>query len=217
MDICASLAPLLGGLAAAGGPPGMLVGGDFLDDRATPQLLRPKSESLTSQIEKLLRELQAETTVQKIKAAHTTIKNYVVSLRGVTSRIQFALDNPADSPVVQVGVVRQIIKDFNPLDGTAVNSVWEVAEWLQTPKNRDVDQWPVILAAVCSAYTDLLLAVITLMSYISTDSMRKRFDEAEKLPQADKDKVRTALEKLLTLGIARLVEYGACNEPSCST
>jgi hypothetical protein len=42
--------------------------------------------------------------------------------------------------------------------------------------------------------------------------MRKRFDEAETLPETDKRKVQDALTKLLALGTARLIQYGACSK-----
>ena len=53
MDICASLAPLLAGVSAAGGPPGMLVGAIFAMVGQILSFFAPKSESLTSQIETL--------------------------------------------------------------------------------------------------------------------------------------------------------------------
>lgn len=208
MDICASLAPMLGALSAAGGPPGMLVGAIFAMIGQILSLFAPKSESLTAQIAKLLRELRAEEIAQKIKAVHTNITNYASSLKKVTGRIEKALDKPG----LQIKVITQIIKDFNPIDGPTMTRFWEVVEWLQEQKNQDQDQWLIILAGMCQAYTDLLVTVVTIMSLISTDLMRKRFDEAETLPEADKRGVQDALTELLSVGITRLVQYGACSD-----
>ncbi len=207
MDICASLAPMLGALSVAGGPPGMLVGAIFAMIGQILSFFAPKSESLTSQIENLLRELQAEKISQTIKAVHTNITAYATSLKDISGRIETAL-----APGLQIRVITQLIKDFNPIDGPTMTRFWEVAEWLQEEKNQDQDLWPTILAAICQAYTDLLVTVVMIVSLISTDSMRKRFDEADKLPEPEKEKVRDKLEEFLALGIARLIQYGAVNK-----
>jgi hypothetical protein len=207
MDICASLAPMLGALSAAGGPPGMLVGAIFAMVGQILSFFAPKSESLTSQIETLMRKLQAEEVDQKIKAVHKNITNYASALRIATGRISMALDQPG----LQTRVIVQILKDFNPIDGSTITDYWQVTEWLEEELNQNQDRWPIILAAVCQAYTDLLVTVITIFSLISTDKMRARFDEAEKLPPEQKQEVRKQLTKLLGIAIARLIEYGAIN------
>jgi hypothetical protein len=208
MDICASLAPLLGGLSAAGGPPGMLVGAIFAMVGQILSFFAPKSESLTSQIETLMRKLQAEKVAQKIKAVHKNITNYASALRNATGRISTALDQPG----LQIRIIKNIIKDVNPIEGNIITDYWEVTEWLMDEANQNQDQWPTILAAVCQAYTDLLVTVITLLSLVSTDKMRAQFDEAEKLPADEKKEVKGQLTGLRALAITRLIEYGACNE-----
>jgi hypothetical protein len=208
MDICASLAPLLGGLSAAGGPPGMLVGAIFAMVGQILSFFAPKSESLTSQIETLMRKLQAEEVAQQIKAAHKMITNYASALRIATGRISTALDQPG----LQIQIIKNIIKDVNPIEGNAIRDIWQVTEWLMDEANQNQDQWPTILAAVCQAYTDLLVTVITLLSLVSTDKMRAQFDEAEKLPADEKKEVKGQLTGLRALAITRLIEYGACNE-----
>ena len=207
MDICASLAPLLGGLSAAGGPPGMLVGAIFAMVGQILSFFAPKSESLTSQIETLLRKLQAEEVAQKIKAVHKNITNYASALRNATGRISVALDQPG----LQIRVIIQILRDLNPIEGPTITNYWQVTEWLEEEHNQSQDQWPTILAAVCQAYTDLLVTVITLLSLVSTDKMRAQFDEAEKLPPEQKQEVQKQLTKLLALATTRLIEYGAIN------
>jgi hypothetical protein len=208
MDICASLAPLLGGLSAAGGPPGMLVGAIFAMVGQILSFFAPKSESLTSQIETLMRKLQAEEVAQKIKAVHKNITNYASALRNATERISTALDQPG----LQIRIIKNIIKDVNPIEGNTITNYWEVTEWLMEDANQNQDQWPTILAAVCQAYTDLLVTVITLLSLVSTDKMRVQFDEAEKLPADEKPEVKRQLTGLRALAITRLIEYGASNE-----
>ncbi len=208
MDICASLAPLIGGLAAAGGPPGMLVGAIFAMIGQILAFFAPKSESLSTQIEKVMRTLQAEGKEQEIRAVHTSITNYATALKRATRRVERALDEPG----LQVAVISQIIKDFNPIDSPTMLMFWGVAEWLQEGKNQDQERWPIVLAGVCQAYTDLLFTVITLMSLVSTDAMTKRFAEAEALPEAKKTEVRRILNELLVIATARLIEYGACSD-----
>jgi hypothetical protein len=60
MDICASLAPFIGGLSAAGGPPGILIGAIFGMVAQILSFFGPKGESLKETLEKLLRQLNAE-------------------------------------------------------------------------------------------------------------------------------------------------------------
>jgi hypothetical protein len=208
MDICASLAPLVGGLAAAGGPPGMLVGAIFAMIGQILAFFAPKSESLTTQIEKLMRTLQAEGKEQEIRAVHTNITNYATALKRATRRVEKALEEPG----LQVEIISQIIRDFNPIDGPTMTKFWEVTEWLQEGENQDQKRWPIVLAGVCQAYTDLLLTVITLMSLVSTDAMTKRFAEAEALPEPKKTEVRRILNQLLVIATTRLIEYGACSD-----
>src|SRR5262245_30344941 len=67
MDMCATLAPLLASLSAAGGPPGMVVGAIFSMIGQILSFFAPKSESLSSQIQKMLAEMRAdekEVTIQ---------------------------------------------------------------------------------------------------------------------------------------------------------
>jgi hypothetical protein len=208
MDICASLAPMLGALSAAGGPPGMLVGAIFAMVGQILSFFAPKSESLTSQIAKLLKDLQADEKARQIKAVHTSITNYASSLNRATGRIEAALSKPG----LQIMVISQIIRDFNPIDGPTINKFWEVAEWLQEEKNQGHDQWPNVLAGMCQAYMDLMSTIITVMSLVSTDAMQERFDESEKLPADKGSEVRRVLTELLALATARLIEYGACND-----
>jgi hypothetical protein len=229
MDICASLAPLLAGVSAAGGPPGMLVGAIFAMVGQILSFFAPKSESLTSQIETLLRKLQAEEVEQKIRAVHTNITNYAFALRNATERISTALDLPVsaaldlpvsaalDLPGLQIMVIIQIIKDVNLIEGNTIRDFWQVTGWLMEKANHNQDKWPIILAAVCRAYSDLLVTVITLLSLVSTDKMRARFDEAEKLPAEQKHEVQKQLTKLLALAIARLLQYGTCNGTQLKT
>lgn len=219
MDICASLAPLLGGLSAAGGPPGMLVGAIFSMVGQILSFFAPKSESLTTQIQNILRNMKAEDVEQTIGGAQDKIATYSISLRKAMMEANKILEDttrPTDeklseSVAEKAKGISRIIKDFNPIEGTTISGLWEVARWLREEKNQPLEKWPTILAGWCQAYSDLLLTTSMLPILANPDGMRKRFDEAEGLPSEHKAELRKSLTSLRANAWARLTEIEAAN------
>lgn len=178
MDICASVAPLIAGLSAAGGPPGMVVGAIF---------------SMIGQILSFDNE-------QKIGAVHDDIRVYTIGLRKAILRANGALEDSkattkafAEDFATQAGVLANLV---NSLDPGAIRGLWEVARWLREEKNQGEDKWPLVLAAWCEAYSDLLFTAAMARVLANTDGMRKRFEDAGSLPQKDQDKLEKLNETL---------------------
>ncbi|MBK8184394.1 MAG: hypothetical protein IPK63_16585 [Candidatus Competibacteraceae bacterium] len=176
MDICASLAPLLAGLSAAGGPPGMIVGAIFSMVGQILSFFAPQSESLTSKIEKLLRDLKAEETQKDITTVHQAIRVYASSLRQATRRASSAMDG--DQPLLDLMVTDEIIKAINPRreHRDAFQGSDELAE---RAKNQTLDLWPTILSAVCQAWADMMAAALTLLSLVHTDEVQNHYETAK--------------------------------------
>ena len=119
MDICASLAPLLAGLSAAGGPPGMLVGAIFSLVGQILSFFAPTQESLTSKIEKLLRNLKAEQAQQDMLTVHQNVRSYVSSLRIAADMSARVLGK--DQELLSMILSRKIIAGMNPIEGNTLN------------------------------------------------------------------------------------------------
>lgn len=211
MDICASLAPFLAGLSAAGGPPGMLVGAIFSMVGQILSFFAPQSESLTSKIEKLLRDLKAEEIQQDITTVHQAIRVYASSLRQAAHKASSAMD--ADKPLLSLMVTDEIIRSINPLEGNTVTLFRGVTNWLNEPKNQTLDLWPTILSAACQAWADMMAAALTLLSIVHTDEVQNRYETAEKLTDPKETRrVEKALLRLQADVIARLVIFKADND-----
>ena len=207
MDICSSMATLIGGISVAGGPPGMLIGAIFGMVAQILSFFGPKGESLKETLEKLLRQLNAEQKQQDIDALHKDITNYAKSLRIASATLAKSQDGVA----VEAGVVTQIIQDFNPLRD--LRDLWKVGEWLNLPANQPLDGWPIVLCALCHAFDDLIISQTMLLAYANNEKMRAWYEAAEKIQGKDaSDKAKAALEGLRTLVKARLIEYSVVNE-----
>jgi hypothetical protein len=207
MGICSSMATLIGGISAAGGPPGMLIGAIFGMVAEILSFFGPKGESLKETLEKLLRQLTAEQKQQDIDALHTDITNYAKSLRIASATLAKSQNGVA----VEAGVVTQIIQDFNPLRD--LRDLWKVGEWLNLPANQPLDGWPIVLCALCHAYDDLIISQTMLLAYANNEKMREWYEAADKIPGKDaSDKAKAALESLRTLVKARLIEYAVANQ-----
>jgi len=201
MDICASLAPLLAGLSTAGGPPGMLVGAIFSMVGQILSFLAPKSESMTSKIEKLLRDMEAEKTQGQILTVHQTISQYSTTLRQAAAR----LDKGPDSYLLNLEVTRNTVKALNFLEGNTFFEFRGVMNWLNEPKNQHVELWPTILHAACQAWGDMNVAAMTLLSLV-TDHIQKQYEAAEKIANGTaKDSTVKSLIKLQASIISKLM------------
>jgi len=211
MDICASLTPLLAGLSAAGGPPGMLVGAIFALVGQILSFFAPDSKSLTDEIEELLRDLSAEKTQQDITTVHERITVYASSLRDAADMASTELDK--DGALLNLMIVDEIVKVFNPLEGNIVTRFGNVMNWLKEPKNHTLDLWPVILSAACNAWADMMSAALTLLSLVHTDQLQDQYEKAKKLTDSEKTgQTEFALMKLQASVIGRLLLLKADNK-----
>lgn len=208
MDICSSVAPIIGGLAAAGGPPGMLVGAIFAMIGQILSFFAPKSESLTSQIEKMLRTLEAERAQQKIIKVHQNIRMYASTLRQASNLIGQELDKP----VLTLMVTNNLVKMLNPLEGDTVDSFKDVMNWLAEKNNQSQELWPLILESACQSWSNMLMASIQLASLVHTDKLTSHYNEAEKMTGDKKADTEKALLKLQANVIAHLLALTAEND-----
>jgi hypothetical protein len=69
MDICSSVASMIGAISAAGGPVGALIGALFSMVSQILTFFAPPAESLTDQIEKLIVKLEGKDKWRQIRAA----------------------------------------------------------------------------------------------------------------------------------------------------
>jgi hypothetical protein len=189
----------------------MIVGAIFSMVGQILSFFAPQSESLTSKIEKLLRDLKAEETQQDIVTVHQAIRVYAASLRQAARRASSAMGG--DKPLLDLMVTDEIIKAINPLEGNTATLFRGVTNWLNEPKNQTLDLWPTILSAACQAWADMMAAALTLLSLVHTDEVQNQYEAAKKL--ADPKETRRVEKALLRLQadvIARLVIFKADND-----
>ena len=209
MDICGSLASLVGSLSAAGGPPGMLIGAIFSMIGQILNALAPQSESLTSKIEKLLRESKAEEAQQNIKTVHQSIKVYTESLR--TAAHNASAEMGKAEPLLSTIVTKNIINYMNPVEGNTVTQFRGVMNWLAEPNNQRLDLWPTILNAACQAWADMMAAALTLLSSVNSDQVQIWYDKVEISDDREARKVQKALTKLQADVMSLLIALDANN------
>jgi len=141
MDICSTLASAIGSIAPAGGPPGALIGALFSVLSMILNLFSPPAESLTSQLEKVIRNLTGEERMQEMESAQEAIRTFYKT-------------------VTNDGVdLDRVIGWMNPIEGSTFNSLRRVAQWLRNNANQKLPAWGTVFAAQCQAYVDLMRAV----------------------------------------------------------
>ena len=140
MDICATASNFIGGLSAAGGPPGAVVGAIFSMVSMILNLFKPKTPSLTEQIENLLRTIQAEGQIDDLRSAKSDWQVFSTAV---------ATAKPEQVPY--------ILSLMNPVEGTSFHLIRHASEWLKNPKNYSQDLWTEILATQCQFYIEVML------------------------------------------------------------
>lgn len=212
MDVCASITPMIAGLAAAGGPPGMVVGAIFSVISQILTFFAPKSESLGAQLEKALKEMKADEMEIAVKAARNEVTTHALALRKemvatnrrLEDRSQKTDESFADGINDRVIVLDKVIKLLDLANPVTRDKLWTVSNWLQKEKNQGLDAWPTVLAAWCHLYTELRLTTAMVSVLSNTDGMRRRFEEAEGLGKAQKKAVRKSLTGLRTTAAAHV-------------
>lgn len=140
MDICATTATFIGGLSAAGGPPGAVVGAIFSMVSMILNLFKPQTPSLTEQIENLLRIIQAEGQLDELRTASADWQVFSTAVS-----------------TAKPGNVPYVIGLMNPVTGTPFHLIRHASYWLRNPKNYSQDLWTEILATQCRFYIDVML------------------------------------------------------------
>jgi hypothetical protein len=200
MNIAASLAPLLGLVTAVAGPWGMLIGGIFSSVGQILSFFGPKQDSLSTQIEKTIRQVEAEQKLQEVRAGYTTIIHYVQSLKNSSTTLSQSMaielkdEAAARSLATSMEATTKVSDKLNPIDGAAIFNNWLAAEWLKDTKRQHEKLWPTVLLAFCQGYSELMIANVWLRVLTSTDGTLKRLDEAshenKSSPLKDPDKSR---------------------------
>jgi hypothetical protein len=213
IDICASITPMIAGLSAAGGPPGMVVGAIFSVISQILSFFAPTSESLGTQLANALKEMKAEDMKIAVAAARDSVSTHAISLRKTMLATNKLLEDRnkktdgkfADGINDQIIVLDKVIKQLDLANPLTRDKLWTVSHWLQEEKNQVLDAWPTTLAAWCQLYTELRLTTTMVSVLANTAGMRKRFEEAEGLGEAGKKAVRKSLTKLRTTAAAHVI------------
>ena len=150
MDICGTMSTFIGNLSVAGGPPGAVVGAIFSVVSMILNLFKQPPESLTEQIENMLRMIQAEELIENLEAARKDLEVF-------STAIARAKPNQVET----------ILGYMNPVSGTPFHVIRQAAHWLQNPKNYSQDLWPEMLITQCQFYAEVLLTCTLLTSKVA--------------------------------------------------
>lgn len=180
MDICSSLSSALGSLSTAGGPPGAVLGALFSMVSMILNFFAPKPPSLLSQIEALMRDLQAETEDSQIRSAADAV---TVFAEGCSNMMQPTGDQGLRSPVE----LTEELKKFNLVEGNTITTMRTVRHWLMQLGNQDLGGWPEILQLHNDAYMHLTMTVTRVKLYAHDHKKIKKYVGD---PNPDADKVK---------------------------
>jgi hypothetical protein len=138
MDLCATITSTIGAMVGgAAGPPGAVVGALFSVVSMILKMFSPPQESLSVKLENMIRELHGEDEIGKLKTAQKSLRSFITTVG--TSRLSWTYD--------------EYLKMLDMIDGNTINAVRGAAEWLENPKNQNVDLWGEALAAQVQAYS----------------------------------------------------------------
>ena len=167
MDICAAVAPIIGSLAAAGGPPGALIGALFSLVGQILAYFGPSQPSLKDQIKEMMLGLESEAKLRTMEAIGDSIDVYAGKLLTASLELPKILDLPltTEAEAEEFGIKCTALnigltRDQQRMDTPAFNT-WEVLEWLRVKDRQDLDKWPEVLGVFCSSYIKLISANVT--------------------------------------------------------
>lgn len=222
MDICASLAPLISTFLSAAGPEGALIGAFF---SIIGQILRcfgPKEDSDVDKLEKFIKNLEAQTKLENMKAVHDDVLTYAVTLTQQAAFLQRLLSKPLETHEdfiafdVELKASTIVVGDKNPHTSPSQFEHWKVVEYLAEPANQDDPLWPAVLGICCKTYSDLVSSTMTITAMTRSDDLMARRalarpDSSGPLSQFDKHDLEQDLNLLIAYGKARMLEYQAVN------
>src|SRR5436305_115999 len=163
MDICASLASTLGGLSAAGGPPGALIGAMFSMVSMILGFFAPKPPSLISQIEQMMRDLKAETVASDIRSAKDAVFIYMDVCETYMKL--------GDGHVQEPNKLASVVEALDLISGDEVRTIRDVRHWLEIEANQDLEGWPEILNLLCQVYMYLVMALTQQNLYANNEKI----------------------------------------------
>ncbi len=223
MDACASLAPVIFGAiglsigAMAGGVGagpgfqigaliGMAVGSIFSMISNILGFFAPETESVATQISKLLQDQKADAVYSGIGRVHHSFMMYASTLNDRCRNLKDDLG--AAHERFHPAVTAKIIDQMNFVEGNTMTTYWDVMDWLSSPSNQTHPLWPLILDATCNAYTVLLLAVMRLQTIVASDGVLKRYRAAV---EAGDETAKADLRNLWNSAAAKLQVYAVAN------
>jgi len=222
MDMCASLATLVGSMSGIAGPIGAAIGALVSIIGTILRCCAPNKESELSKIEKLLNEVKAQTKLESIKAVHDEVLAYAITLNRQAESLQTLLAQPLhthdDFRKFYVGLRETtiILGDNSPHNSVGMFKNWEVLEYLRNPKNQDLALWPTVLGIFCKTYSDLVSSTMTIAAMVYTDDRLERLKDVEPnstggLSNEDRRDLEMMILDLDAYGKARKLEYESCN------
>ena len=185
MDICAAAAPIIGGLAAAGGPPGALVGALFSVVGQLLTFFGPKQPSLQSQIKDMMLGLEAEEMLRTMSSVGDSIDVYAAQLISASQELPAILalplqteDDADDFQIKCRGLEIGIALGQTYMATPAFND-WQVLNWLRTKDRQDLDKWPEVLSVFCQAYMRFVNANVTFSCWPDRNVVYARLKETQ--------------------------------------
>jgi hypothetical protein len=168
MDICSSFASSVGLLSEALGPYGAAFGALFSLISMILNFCQPKAPDLIEQIEKLLRDLGAEDTDIKIKAAGTEVSTYAIACDTLMQLDGGKPKNPKH--------LTAEIKKLNLIEGNFIDHVNVTRQWLRKDGNQSLDLWPEVLETLCQVYRGLMLAITKQNLYANDKKIKDKYN-----------------------------------------
>lgn len=149
LELAGSLAVTVGSVAGPeGAAAGALLAAVLSMVSMILKLFTKEPPSLLSQIENLMRGLEAEKKLQGLAAARSAIKVFNTQARNLKEgqKISFSV------------LVRDF--NFNLIEGNTIVDIRKAREWLKEPANQDLPLWANALAMKCQITIDLKLSII---------------------------------------------------------
>lgn len=170
----AAILDMLAGVSAALGPEGAVFGAFLSMVSTILSFFEPQQPPLIDQIENLLRNLKAEDWRQKLAAVGDGVKRYVTVCEQYMQPAKLT-DLHQHKGIQDPGGLTVEISKVNLVEGNAALTIFTAQEWLLTPANQELDEWPAILNAHCEMYTRLRLAVTQQYLYAADEKRKKTY------------------------------------------
>jgi hypothetical protein len=175
-------ASLISTISLAGGPVGAAVGaviGAILSIISMILgLFQKESESLISQIEKLMRDLSAETQIAQLRTAN----NHISAFSGLAEKkiqrnaddaVQALLNSLPYTPPESTRTYSQIKADLNP---NTIDEIMTSTNWLLTNGNQDLSLWTEVVSLACQVYASYKLSIVSWLPLVERRGIEDLMD-----------------------------------------